>query len=257
MPDTQTSTTKPLFRIPEIFANVPGLVSAESTRHGGVSAPPFYSLNLGGSTQDKPENVMENNLRFFGALEVPFEQVAKSHQVHGTEILHTEVPGRFEGFDALITNTRGVQLAITVADCTPVLVYDPVQKAVGAAHAGWKGTVGEIAVKMIAKMSEQFGTVAADCLGYVGTCIDECSFEVDSDVSQHFDDPYKQWDAVKGKFLINLKAANKNQLLKAGLLPEHIEVSQYSTVLHNEEYFSHRKEKGTTGRMLVTIGLRD
>jgi YfiH family protein len=245
----------PLFRKPSIFTNFENIVAAESTRHGGVSSHPFHSLNLGGSTADKPENVVKNNQLFFDALGIHFAQVAKSHQVHGAEILLADEPGRYEGYDALITNIPGVQLAVTIADCTPILIYDPVRGAVAAIHAGWRGTVQQIVVKSILKMQESFGTRPENCIGYVGTCIDECSFEVGEEVAEHFQSEHKRWDANTGKFFIDLKKANADQLLQTGLKSEHIEISVFSTVLHNHDYFSYRAENGTTGRMLATIGI--
>lgn len=248
-----TTDRQPKFRKPQIFNQFPELVAAESTRHGGVSSGHYASLNLGGS-QDTPENIMQNNLIFFGALGIPFENVAKAHQVHGTDIVTVTSPARFEGFDALVTNVAGIQLAVTVADCTPILIYDPVTGAVAAVHAGWRGTVGGIVEKTLATMQKNYGTRAEDCFGYVGTCIDECSFEVGEDVAQHFTPAYKRWDEGTGKFFVDLKASNRDQLLCSGIKPEHVEVSAYSTVLHNQDYFSHRAEKGLTGRLLVTIG---
>ncbi|GGM78847.1 laccase domain protein [Dyadobacter beijingensis] len=250
-----TTDQRPIFRKPAIFNPFPELVAAESTRHGGVSTGHYQSLNLGGS-QDSQENILQNNRIFFGSLGIPFEQVAKAHQVHGTDIVVVTEPSRFEGFDALITNVAAIHLAVTVADCTPILIYDRITGAVAAIHAGWKGTVGGIVEKTVAAMRAHYGTNPADCLGYVGTCIDECSFEVDNDVAQHFTSVYKRWDEASGKFLVNLKASNRDQLIRSGLTPENIEVSPYSTVIHNDDYFSHRAEKGLTGRLLVTIGRR-
>ncbi|MGG7662940.1 peptidoglycan editing factor PgeF [Dyadobacter sp. BHUBP1] len=248
-----TTDKQPIFRKPQIFNQFPELVAAESTRHGGVSTGHYASLNLGGF-QDSPENIMQNNLIFFGALGIPFENVAKANQVHGTDIVTVTSPARFEGFDALVTNVAGIQLAVTVADCTPILIYDPVTGAVAAIHAGWRGTVGGIVEKTVATMQKNYGTRAEDCFGYVGTCIDECSFEVGEDVAQHFTPAYKRRDEGAGKFFVDLKASNRDQLTRSGIKPEQIEVSPYSTVIHNQDYFSHRAEKGLTGRLLVTIG---
>ncbi|MCE7058806.1 peptidoglycan editing factor PgeF [Dyadobacter sp. CY343] len=253
MTDFSTTNQKPLFRKPSIFAGLEHVIAAESTRHGGVSPAPFNSLNLGGS-QDSHAHILANNHLFFAALGVPFEQVAKSHQVHGNEIINVKAPDRFEGFDALITNVPGIQLAVTVADCTPILVFDAVNKASAAIHAGWRGTVSGIVSKTIAAMQSSFGTDPKNCFAYVGTCIDECSFEVGEDVAQHFTSAFKRWDENKGKFFVDLKNANREQLLAAGLLQENIEISRYSTVLHNEDYFSYRLENGITGRLLATIG---
>jgi YfiH family protein len=247
-------TSKPLFRLPAIFSQFSNVIAAESTRHGGVSTGPYESLNLGGSTQDLPENVLENNRRFFQSLNVSFDRVAKSHQVHGDAILEVTEPGRYEGYDALITNLPDVQLAVTIADCTPVLIFDPITRAVAAIHAGWRGTVAQIVRKTVERMAHTYGTRAEDCLAYIGTCIDECSFEVGEEVATHFDLPYKRWDDQRSKFFVYLKKANRDQLLNAGLSEERIEVSALSTFNNNDEYFSYRREKGLTGRMLATIG---
>lgn len=255
MKDQPNSNNKPLYRIPEIFTTFPSLVTGESTRHGGVSPAPYNSLNLGGSTKDEPENVLENNKRFFQSLNIDFENVAKSLQVHGAEILTVTAAGRYEGYDALITNISNIQLAVTIADCTPILIFDPIKKAVAAIHAGWRGTVQEIVLKTGLAMQKEYGTNPEDCLAYIGTCIDECSFEVGEDVADNFNSSFKRWDDEKNKFFVDLKSANKEQLIRFGIKPENIEVSPFSTVLNNEDYFSYRYENGLTGRMLVTIGL--
>nr|WP_295933492.1 peptidoglycan editing factor PgeF [uncultured Dyadobacter sp.] len=253
MQEPGTTILRESYRKPPVFDRFPELVAAESTRHGGVSTGPYSSLNLGG-TQDSPENILANNHLFFNALGIPFEHVAKSHQVHGVAILPVSKPGRYDAYDALITNVKGIQLAVSIADCTPILIYDPISGAVAAIHAGWRGTAGKIVELTVTAMQEEYGTRPHDCIGYVGTCIDECSFEVGDDVAVHFDDIYKRWEEQSGKFFVDLKAANRDQLIHSGLSAENVAVSPYSTVIHNEDYFSHRLEKGITGRLLATIG---
>jgi YfiH family protein len=243
-------------RIP-IFASQSGLVAAESTRHGGVSLPPFESLNLGLSTTDEPQRIEKNRQIFFQSLGLAVEQSASAHQVHGDDVLLVEKPGRYDGFDALITAQSGIFLAVTVADCTPILVADPINRVVAGIHAGWKGTIAGLVRKTVLMMQSQYGSNPENCLAYVGTCIDECSFEVDADVADHFSTPYKRWDADRQKFFIDLKAANRDYLLETGIPSTQIEVSPFSTVLHNEVYFSYRKEKGLTGRMINVIGYQD
>ena len=242
-----------MLRIPSIFNNIPNLITAESTRHGGVSLAPFNSLNLSVHTKDTPENTAENRRRFWQALGIDERQVATTYQVHGSEILTVTQPGGYEGYDALVTRRPGITLAVTVADCTPVLIYDPGQRAIAAIHAGWRGTVGEIARKAVLKMQEEFGTNPADCLAYIGTCIDADSFEVGDEVAAHFADPHKYFNEKAGKFYVDLKKANRDQLTGAGLADSNILLSAYSTVLNNDDYFSHRLEKGKTGRMLACI----
>ena len=175
---------------------------------------------------------------------------------NGSQYWLVTAPGGAEGFDALISNVQGVVLAVSVADCTPILVYDAKQKAVAAVHAGWRGTAASILRKTLLQMQEQFGTSGADCYAYVGTCIDECSFEVGDEVADAFDPGFKRWDMARQKFFVDLKKANAAQLLDFGVPVAQIDISAYSTVLHNADYFSHRKEMGLTGRMMAVIGMR-
>jgi hypothetical protein len=243
-------------RYPVIFAPYPEVIACESTRHGGVSPPPYNSLNLGLHTQDGEQNVRENRRRFFAACGFSPEQTAGSHQVHGAEVLRIDQPGYFSGYDALITDVPHILLTVTVADCTPVLLFDPVRKAIAAIHAGWKGTAAGIAVNALAKMQEYYGTLPQDCLAYIGTCIDYCDFEVDADVADHFAEAHKNRNEQLGKYFVDLKAANRTQLLQAGIPSTQIALSPFSTVSDNRDYFSHRYERGTTGRLLAAIGLR-
>ena len=236
----------------------PNLIAAESTRHGGISPAPFASLNLGLNTDDDPENVTENRHRFFANLGPGYaeSQVASSYQVHGTEILYATEPGRFSGYDALITNQPGLFLAVSIADCVPILIYDADNQAVAAIHAGWRGTVGQIVDKTLSEMKTRFNTQPAHCYAYVGTCIDETSLEVGADVAEQFGEAFKDEAAGSGKWLVDLKSANARQLTDFGIPATQIERSAYSTVLHNTDYFSHRHERGQTGRMLAVVGLK-
>ncbi len=244
-----------MYRQPSIFAPFSDLIVAESTRHGGVSPAPYASLNLGKSTDDAPENVAENRRRFCAGLGFLPEQLAWSRQVHGAEIKLANAPGGAEGYDALISRTPGVVLAVSVADCTPVLVYDARQRAVAAIHAGWRGVAAGIVTKTLDRLQEDFGTSGFDCYAYIGTCIDECSFEVGPEVGEQFEERFKRLDPGSDKYYVDLKNACAAQLLAFGVPLAQIEVSPYSTVLHNADYFSHRLEQGVTGRMMAVIGV--
>lgn len=241
---------------PTIFNAYPRVVAAQSTRNGGYGKPPYESLNLGLYTKDAPKVVEQNRTAFFADLGFMPEQIAGSLQVHETAILSVTTPGQYQGFDALITQKKEILLTVTVADCTPILILDPTTESIAAIHAGWRGTVEQITQKTLQQMSEEFGSKAKDCLAYIGPCIDHCTFEVDEDVAQHFDPDFKAWDAHKRKFFVDLKKANRLQLESTGLLAGNIEVSPYSTVTHNEYFFSHRKENGKTGRLLCAIGFK-
>ncbi len=246
-----------LYRRPMIFDPFNALTVAESTRRGGVSPAPYASLNLGFHTPDQPEHVRENRRRLLEALGWQLDQLAESHQVHGKEVLVVEAAGSYQGHDALVTNRPGILLGIKIADCTPILLFDPVRRVIGAAHAGWRGAAAGVVGRTLEVMAENFGVRPGDCFAYVGVCMDAASYEVDADVADHFPAAFKRWAEARGKFLLDLKGANRAQLRAAGLPEAQIEVSAFSTVLHNEDYFSHRKEKGRTGRQMALIGLAE
>ncbi|QJW92413.1 peptidoglycan editing factor PgeF [Spirosoma taeanense] len=247
----------PLYYIPTLFTRFDKLIAAESTRHGGISPAPYGSLNLGINTPDDSANVDENRRRFFEAIgagsSVPF---ASSHQVHGTEVLLATKAGRYDGYDALITSQPGLLIGVTVADCVPILIYDTQHQVVAAIHAGWRGTTGGIVSKTLEAMQHHFATKPDDCYAYVGTCIDETSFEVGPEVAEQFAPNFKRSDPYTQKNYVNLKAANTKLLTDFGIPSAQIGISPFSTVLNNDDYFSHRTEKGQTGRMLAVIGLK-
>lgn len=231
------------------------LVAAQSTRHGGVSLPPYHSLNLGLYTADSSDHVLENRQRFFNHLKLCSGRIAGARQVHGDAVLRVEQPGEYDGYDALITEYPDIALTITTADCCPVLLYDPQRKVIGAVHAGWRGTVLNIAAKAVEELITAFGVHPENIQAYVGACIDRSSYEVDADVADHFAEAYKLWDPDRRKFYLDIKKANRDQLLEAGLRGEHIGLSPWCTVRNNDHFFSHRKE-GSTGRGLAVIAMK-
>lgn len=241
--------------VPRIF-NTSKIIAAQSTREGGVSSQPFNSLNLGLSLNDDEYNVIKNRELFFGKLSIKLNNVSRSQQVHGNKVLVVNQPTTSSGFDALITNKKNNFLAISIADCTPILIHDEKQNAVAAIHAGWKGTVTEIVKHTLAAMQTNFGTQGKDCKAFIGACISYQNFEVDEDVAKHFNDSLKHFDTQKQKWFVDLKSANKNQLIDFGVLPQNIEITEYCTVADNKLFFSHRKEKGNTGRMIAVIGMK-
>ena len=240
---------------PKIFQKVPGLLAVQSTRIGGISKGNFSTLNLGFSSGDDEELVTKNRNLFFQQLQISESEIASSFQTHGDQIFITSESCRENGYDAIVTNQSNLFTCVTVADCVPVLVADPVNKVVAAIHAGWRGTALGIVEKTIRQMEAKFGSETKNCLAYIGTCISQDSFEVGKEVAEKFEE-----DCVKRgleNFFVDLKKANRRQLERTGFLLKNIEVSPFCTALHNERYFSYRKEKGLTGRMLALIGFRE
>lgn len=234
---------------------------AQSTRHGGVSPAPWTSLNLGLHTDDDPARVQENRRRFFAALDVDPSWVAGGHQVHGAEVCVVDRPGQYEGYDAFVTDRRGIFLSVTVADCVPVLLYDARTGAVGAAHAGWRGTVAGVVRAALDAMQRHFATCPRDVRAWIGAAIGFDHFEVGEEVARHFaarqgELLLKKPGARPGKWYVDLKAANRLQLEEAGVPAAQIELAPWCTVTHNADFFSYRKEGGRTGRMLAVVGRR-
>ncbi|MCX6295223.1 MAG: polyphenol oxidase family protein [Bacteroidetes bacterium] len=147
-------------------------------------------------------------------------------------------------------------LAVSVADCTPILIHDTKNNAVAAIHAGWKGTVGKIVLNTLQLMGEQYGTEGKYCKAFIGACISYENFEVGDEVATYFELSQKRFDKQKQKWFVDLKKANMKQLLDFGVMEKNIEISDFCTVKNNNTFFSHRKEKGVTGRMMAVIGMK-
>jgi len=241
---------------PDLLAKYPNLESGMSTRNGGNSKGVFENFNLGLAVGDDAEIVNENRTLFCSWFGFTLNDLAKSHQVHGNEVLVVEAPDSYEGYDALITNRKGILLAVTVADCVPILLYDKARRVIAAVHAGWKGSAFKIVTKTIERMTNEYGTKTRDIVCFVGSCIGKDSFEVHNDVAQYFDDTCKKSLPEEGKYLVDLQKANIDQLLILGVKEKYIEISKYDTYQCTNMYFSHRKENGNTGRMMAAIGLK-
>ncbi|OXM86036.1 peptidoglycan editing factor PgeF [Paenibacillus rigui] len=259
-----------------------GLTAGCTSRMGGVSEKEFASLNCGLHVSDRPEHVVANRTKLAEALRIQLEDCTYAEQVHGNEV--QVVTRAFAGAgtrtreneitskDAFITNEPGVFLHALFADCVPLLFYDPVNRAVGLAHAGWKGTVLQIASATVEAMGKAYGTKPDDLSAAIGPSIHSCCYEVDdyvlSRVKQVMDElvivnaadggfPPIYEEAGNGKYNLSLQQMNRQIMIKAGILPSHIEMSSLCTSCRTDLLFSHRKENGKTGRMAAWIGLHD
>ncbi len=224
---------------------------------GGLSVLPYNELNLGFSSGDDLEVIKQNRKLFFDKLGISEDNIAWSKLVHGNKVLVADSPMKGEGCDAVITNKPNVFACVSIADCTPVLIYDTKNKAVAAIHAGWRGTAAHIVSETLKAMQSNYGTKGEDCLAFIGACIGEENFEVGEEVAVQFSDDVKRFDESKQKYFIDLKKENKKQLLQFGLKESNIEISNYCTITDNDKFFSYRKEKGITGRMLAVIGIKE
>jgi YfiH family protein len=257
-----------------ILGSPDGIVHAFSTRQGGVSKPPFAALNLGQSVGDDRAAVEENRRRFFGGFGIAQKHVVRAKQVHGDGILRVdaELVGRTgfphflvdepAEFDALITDLPGLALAVSTADCLPILIHDPVRRAVAAVHAGWRGTAKGIAARAIAAMRAAYGTDSADCRAAIGPGIRRCCFEVDAAVGGAMAGALPSWERHAtanrpGHWLLDIAGVNRALLESAGLRADRIDDVGLCTSCRNDQFFSHRAEKGRTGRMMNFILLKE
>jgi len=269
---------------------LPWLIHGFSTRPGGVS--PLDSeevLNLGFTDWDTRENVLENRRRFQSALGASGLQLISLKQIH-SDVIHLFDAAPHEpcqglpawAGDASATNRPGLLLGVQTADCVPILLVDPKNRAVAAIHAGWRGTLARIAVKAIGQMQMHFGNKPADLLAAIGPSIGGCCYEVGTEVAIQFhsqfadapgwfdefrtgDEPNPiQWlnmmppghQPPPKNVLFDLKKANRAQLLAAGLRPQNIFVSDLCTACRPDLLFSYRKQGPQSGRLMSVIGIR-
>lgn len=243
----------------------PDLIHGVFTRQGGVSTGYYASLNLSRSTGDSVETVRENRRRMFETLDVTIESTITSWLVHGKDvrvITHDSFaePNKDDVHaDAMITQMRGITLTMRYADCVPILFFDPREQVVGIAHAGWKGIANNVISETVRAMQAQFGCVPSDVIGCVGPAISAKHYEVSEDVAQQVQAAVAENVIVRDgdsnqKPRLDLWRAAESQLKSCGVGT--IEVAGLCTASNLDEWFSHRAERGKTGRFGVAIGLR-
>ena len=239
---------------------------AFTTRYGGVSDGIFESLNLGYTSGDDSANVTENYRILARALKIEPVEFAFSKQVHRDDIRICTMEERqpvpysvpYEA-DGLITDLKNVPLVIFTADCTPILLHDPVRGAVGAVHAGWRGTVMDIIGKAVRKMCEVYGCKAENICAAIGPCISKCCFETGGEVYEAVADilgeEVERYADKKtdGKYMLDLKGINEHLLRRAGV--KNIEISEECTKCSHDKYWSHRATGGKRGTQCSCIVL--
>jgi len=229
-----------------------------TTRLGGVSQGHLASLNIGVHRGDDPKNVEANFRILADMLGITTEDFVLTRQIHSDIVVKVGRKDRGKLMvedaspecDALITNEPGVALVVFTADCTPILLHDPVTGAVGAAHAGWRGTAMGIAAKTVETMVREYGCKAENIHAAIGPNIGYCCFETDRDVPdamvQALGEEAKAFIRPNGdKYYVNLKEINALWLRRAGV--EQIEISDACTVCQSERFWSHRVTRGQRG----------
>jgi len=242
--------------------NVPHAVF---TRRGGVSPHPWESLNVGGLVGDEPSRVLENRRRSFQAVGRKLESMYDVWQVHGAEVVYADSPRPLDVMhrkaDAILTDRVGVTLFMRFADCVPIFLYDPLRRVVALVHAGWMGTVRLAARAAVVAMQEKFHSSPGDILAAIGPSIAAHHYEVGTEVAEQVTNAFGvdantllvTANGNKDRVQFDLWEANRLILEHCGL--RQIEMAGVCTACHTQDWYSHRGEKGQTGRFGVLIGL--
>lgn len=241
------------------LAEYPELMHAIFTRNNGCSPPPFDSLNVGLHVGDKIEFILRNRTAIISCFGT--QELIEINQVHGDHILtihqpaipdQVVIPGPMFQGDAVITNATGKLLLIQVADCQPILLFDPIKQVVANIHSGWKGSLLNIIQQTITVMKEKFGCRPDHLLAGIGPSLGPCCAEF-----IHYRDeiPEQFWCYKNDRHYFDFWAISQDQLISAGVLSEHIQISELCTRCRSDLFFSYRRQK-ITGRFAAVIGLK-
>ncbi len=245
-----------------------GFINAFSTRLGGVSPMPGNDLNLAGFGEDSDENIAENRKRFLDVFDGDFT-LTSVWQVHGNDVKvvrnKADAVSNNGKFDAIVSDQKGLLAAVKTADCVPILIGHPGSGAFSAVHAGWRGTVRCIVQNAIETMNSEYGANAEDLFCAIGPAAGCGQYEIGQEVIDAFREKFSTSGNLftktrKGHALIDLKLANQEQLINAGVSENKIYTSPLCTMERVDLFFSYRKEKtkyGKTGRLMSVIGRKN
>lgn len=233
------------------------------TRKGGVSPEPFQSLNLSTSTGDSNENIHENRNRIFETIGRNVDSLFDVWQVHSNKVVCTDFPRNREinpiKADAILTNNPAITLLMRFADCVPILLFDPVKKVVGIVHAGWERTLNKIVQETVREASTRYGCAPEDMAALIGPCIGAHHYEVGLELAQRFAGEFPDSAGIINRVdhRVFLDLGHANGWLLTGMGVNHILFTNLCTACDTSNWFSHRAEKGKTGRFGVVIALKE
>lgn len=258
------------FLFPEIFNPWKNRIKAGfTTRLGGISKPPYSSLNLALHTGDNPEQVLKNRRAFMEYLEADFSAYTCLNQTHSGNIIsvNEEMRGRgrfsendaLNNCDAFITDLKETLLTVYVADCVPVLLFDSENNVIAACHGGWRGIAQNIVYNTVLKMQKMYKSDPARITAAIGPSIGSCCYEINEETGNQIEKAagcFREVVFSRGSSIYaDLKKACKNQLTEAGVPETSIETSPLCTKCHSDRFFSHRQEGSPSGRFSAFIYL--
>ena len=267
--EVEQGITVPLLHF-KLLEEVEGITHCFTTRGGGVSTGDCASMNLSFTRGDDEAAVMENYRRVAKAMGVDVSQFVCSDQTHTTNVRKVTkadagkgvvTPKDYTDVDGLITNEPGLVLSTFYADCVPLYFVDPVHKAIGLSHSGWRGTVNKMGKVTIEAMAREYGSRPEDLYCTIGPSICQDCYEVSRDVAEEFMNAFPGHEAEillqksEEKFQLDLWKANEIVMLEACVLPEHLAVTNICTCCNHEELFSHRASKGKRGNLAAFLAL--
>ena len=248
------------------------VINGFSTRLGGVSKGDCASMNFSYTRGDDPKDVLENFTRMATALGVDRDRMTVSWQTHTVNVRRMTkadegkgviIPRDYRDVDGMITDVPGQTLVTFYADCVPLYFVDPIRKAVGLSHSGWRGTVHKIGKITVQAMADQYGSRPEDIVAIIGPSICQDCYEVSEDVILEFQKYYREdcqselyYRKENGKYQLNLWRANEIVMEEAGILPENIHTTQWCTCCNPELLYSHRASKGKRGNLAAFLGLK-
>ena len=248
------------------------IIHGFSTRLGGMSRGYVGSMNLSTARGDTPENVQENLRRLGECIGFEQQNLVLSHQTHTANVRTVTEADRgcgivkerpYQDVDGLITNVPGLVLMTFYADCVPLFFVDPVHRAVGLTHSGWRGTVQQIGRVTLERMREEYGTLPEDVIAAIGPSICQDCYEVSEDVIDEFRKVYTEEEQKEifyrkenGKYQLDLWKANRILLMNSGIRPENMNISELCTCCNSELLFSHRASQGKRGNLAAFLGIQ-
>ena len=237
---------------PEIFSDFGNVIAAVSTKKSD-NQKNKYGFNLSLKVGDDENLVLENRNSFANQIGINFNDVAHLDQIHSNYITIANKGGNCGNFDAIITNKENVFVAVTIADCVPILLFAPDKKICAAIHAGWRGSVSKITTETLKVMKLNFNVDVRKIKAFIGPSASKCCYNVNAETAEKFSSENVEF--INQTYYVDLKKSNMNELLDFGVSKNNILISDYCTIC-NENFQSFRRDKNNSGRMMALIGVK-